>query len=119
MSARLAASVVVSALLRTAQAAGGFGTVLAKGDATAGAIVIVVAERGLANRVMERILQPDGHYGWREVMKAHDESLEGAVNHAELEKFLARKRKVDPDLWLIELDVPSGERFAAEMSAFD
>jgi hypothetical protein len=109
---RLASSVVVSALLRLTQEQGGFGTVLAKGDAGAGAIILLIAERGRTERVMERILQPGGRYAW-------SESIRGAPNDSELNKFLERRRRFDPDLWLIELDVPSAERFAADMSAFD
>ena len=31
--------------------------------------------------------------------------------------LLARRRRVDPDLWAVELDVASSERFAAEMNS--
>lgn len=112
MTARLASAVTVSALLRLTQDQGGFGAVLAKGDAGAGAIILVIAERGCPMRVLERILQPDGRYAW-------SDSMLGAPNDQELNKFLERRRRFDPDLWLIELDVPSAQRFAAEMSLLD
>jgi hypothetical protein len=109
MTARLAASVLAGALLRRAESEGGFGTVLAKGDATAGSILVVLLERGAGARLFERLLQPDGRYRWRE----------SAATPAEVPDFVARQRRFDPDLWVLELDIPSAERFAAEMNAFD
>ena len=41
---RLATSVFVSALIRKAQSDGGFAAVLAKGDETAGSVLVVLAE---------------------------------------------------------------------------
>ena len=109
MEPRLASSVLVSALLRRAQAEGGFGTVIAKGDATAGSIAVVLLERGATPRLFERMLQPDGRYAWRESVSAHEGS-DG------METLLARRRRFDPDLWVVELDIASAERFAAEMN---
>lgn len=109
MAPRLASSVLVSALLRRAESDGGFGAVLAKGDATAGAIAVTVMERGGEPKLLERILQPGGTYRW-------DEAAAGSAAVAE---FVARRRRFDPDLWVIELDVPSAERFVAEMNEVD
>ena len=57
---------LVSALLRRAQQEGGFGAVLAKGDPTAGAIAVILAEKGRKACFLERLLQPDGRYAWQE-----------------------------------------------------
>ena len=110
MSARLASSVLVSALLRRAQDEGGFGAVLAKGDATAGAIAVILAERGTRASFLERQLQPDGSYAW-------EKSARALENDRDFQALLDRRRKYDPDLWILELDVASAERFAAEMNA--
>lgn len=110
MEKRLATSVLVGALLRRASVEGGFCAVLAKGDAEAGSILVILAERGERRRFLERILQPDGRYAWQDALT----QVHG--NDEEAEKFLARRRKFDPDLWIVELDVPSEERFAAEMN---
>jgi hypothetical protein len=111
MNDRIASSLLVTALLRLAEREGGFGAVMAKGDANAGAIIVVVAERGKRVQVLERLLQASGSYAWGESM--------GGQNEAEFDKFLERRRRFDPDLWIVELDIPSTERFAAEMSAFN
>ena len=112
MSARLSSDVLVSALLQMAAREGGYGTVIAKGDANAGAVLIVLAERGRPVLVLERLLQPDGRYAWGSPLK-------GGHNEDELNKFLARRRGFDRDSWVLELDVPSAERFAAEITALD
>jgi len=108
--ARLASSVLVSALLRRAQDEGGFGAVLAKGDPMAGAIAVILAEKGRKACFLERLLQPDGRYAWHSARQEIE-------NEEEFNSFLERRRKFDPDLWILELDIASAERFAAEMNA--
>jgi hypothetical protein len=110
MEPRLASSILVSALLRRAEAEGGFGAVLAKGDPTAGTVAVLLTERGTNPRLFERLLQPDGRYAWQESGR---QSLEAP---GELQALIERRRRFDPDLWLIELDTASTERFAAEMN---
>jgi hypothetical protein len=107
--ARLASSVLVGALLRRAQDQGGFGAVLAKGDPTAGAIAVILAEKGRKACFLERLLQPDGGYAWQSARQEIE-------NEGEFRSFLERRRKFDPDLWILELDIASAERFAAEMN---
>jgi hypothetical protein len=113
MEPRLSSSVLVTALMRRAESRGGFAAVLSKGDPTAGAILVILAERGRKLRIMERILQPNGRYEWQDVVAEAD------VNEEELEKFLGRRRKFDPDIWVLELDIASAERFADGMNDFD
>lgn len=97
---RAASGLLVSALLRRVSAAGGHGAVLSRGDATAGAILLVLAERGVTRRLLERGMTPDGSYGWiASGPKAIDEP--GALTD-----YLARRRRNDPDLWVVELDAP-------------
>jgi hypothetical protein len=107
--ARLASSVLVSALLRRAQDEGGFGAVIAKGDPTAGAIAVILAEKGRKACFLERLLQPGGRYAWQSARQEIE-------NEEEFKSFLERRRKSDPDLWILELDIACAERFAAEMN---
>lgn len=109
-SARLTSQVLVSSLLRRAEAEGGFGAVLAKGDPTAGAVMVVVAERGVRTLLLERLLQPDGSYAWQDNGRAQADDGEFSV-------LLARRRRTDPDLWLVELDVADAGAFAAAINA--
>ena len=110
MEPRLQSSILAAALMRRAESEGGFAAVLAKGDPTAGAVLVILAEKGRKVRILERALRGDGRYIWQDV------GTQALGNTEETEKFLARRRNFDPDIWLIELDVASAERFAAEMN---
>jgi hypothetical protein len=112
MTARLTSSVLVGALVRKAESDGGFAAVLAKGDMTAGSIIVILTERGSNPRIFERILQSDGRYSWQSGNPLSD-------NPSAVPDFIARRRRFDPDLWVLELDIPSPERFASEMNAAD
>lgn len=112
MAARIATSVFVTALLRLAERDGGFGTIIAKGDDTAGAVLILLAERGRPVQVLERLLKPDGRYAW-------EAPLAAGQNEGELDRFLEKRRRFDPDSWVVELDIPSAERFTDEIRALD
>ena len=108
MSARLASGLVVSAMVRMVSGAGGFATVLAKGDADSGAILVVTAERGKPQAVYERLLSHAGGYAW---VKSE---LDEADSAEALTVLVQRRRARDPDLWVIELDIPDAERFIVE-----
>ena len=62
--ARLPAHLEVSGLIRATQAAGGFATVLRKGEKEAGTILVVLTENGANSRVYERMPQADGKRAW-------------------------------------------------------
>jgi hypothetical protein len=113
MEPRIAASVLASGLIRKAEGEGGFGAVLAKGDPTAGTILVILLEKGRNPRLFERLLRPDGRYSWLEAGGGH------ADDESRVPELIARRRRFDPDLWVLELDIPSAERFAAEMNAID
>ena len=98
MTPRPTAGLVVSAMIRTVEGAGGSGMVVAKGDATAGAILLILAERGRTTGVRERTLGPDDTYMWTASGPA------GLDDPAALSAYVARRRQRDPDLWVVELD---------------
>jgi hypothetical protein len=111
MTPRLASGVLVSALIRRAQAEGGFAALLSRGDEHAGAVVVILTEKGADPQLLERILLPDGRYAWQ------SPSDQAISEPREVSDFVARRRRFDPDLWVVELDVPSAERFTAEMNS--
>ncbi|MFS2109888.1 DUF1491 family protein [Sphingomonas sp. Sphisp140] len=111
--ARLATGVLVNALIRRAEGAGGSAMVLAKGDATAGAVLLLLVERGANPRFVERGLGPDGDpalipSGPREF-----------ADDGEVTAYWRRRRERDSDLWVVELDIAQAERFAAETLAMN
>lgn len=86
---------------------------LAKGDATSGAILLITAEKGVVRGLLERICGHDGHYLWA------PKSTQIIENKQQIDEYVARERSRDPDLWVIELDVPNVERFTAELVTGD
>jgi len=98
MTARVTSAILVSALIRKVGSEGGTGTVLAKGDPTAGALLLLIADRGRTVAVRERGLRPDGSPGW--ISSGPSDLDDGAA----LTGYLERRRKFDADLWLVELD---------------
>jgi len=107
MAPRLAAGMLVSALIRRVEAEGGTLMVLAKGDATAGALLIQLAERGVPGALLERRLDRNGDYRW---------STTGPDEPEQRGDYIARRRRSDPDLWVIELDSPEGMRLVEEVA---
>ena len=106
MSARLPAHLAVGALLRRVNDSGGLAVVRARGEAQGGALLILIAEgRGL--RAVERMRDLDDR---DTLVVAGPESRETVL----VEQYWQKRRARDPDLWVIELDVPDAERFVAE-----
>lgn len=106
MSARLATGALVNALVRRANHAGGFATILAKGDATAGAVLVVAQDRGENPALWERGIGPSGDV---ELIAVGPQGDAQAVTD-----YWMKRRRNDPDLWVVELDIAQAERFAAE-----
>lgn len=107
MTARLASGLLVNALIRRVNAAGGSAMVLARGDAEAGAILILTVERGANARFFERGVDAAGD---RALVRSGPDGADDADSTA----YWQRRRMRDPDLWVVELDIADAERFAAE-----
>lgn len=109
--ARLASAVLANGLMRLADQAGGFAAVLAKGDPVSGVLLLQILEKGQFSGIFERMPDPSGAYLWA---KGGPQDTE---NKESLAEYLERRRSRDPDLWIIELDVPDAERFVADLRA--
>ena len=108
---RLPTHLEVSGLIRRAEKAGGFGTVLRKGDADRGALILFVASRGAHHACLERTLAPDGAYRWQKV------GPEAGAAPETIADWSRKRVSFDSDSWLIELDIADWERFIAETTA--
>ena len=105
MDERLPAHLEVSGLIRAVEAAGGFATVLAKGERDAGTLLIICCENDTNVRLYERMPQLDGTRKWV-LSKVQD-----TENPLDFFEYWQRRRRQDGDLWVVELDIANGERF--------
>lgn len=104
---RIPAHVEVAGLIRAVEAAGGFATVIARGERDAGTLLVVCCGRGRLAAAYERMPQPGGHRAWT-LSRQQD-----AEKPQEFSDYCERRRNQDNDLWIVELDVPDAERFIA------
>ncbi len=109
--ARLPAGLEVGGLLRRAEAEGGNGMVIHKGDERRGALTLLVSRRGVHVACLERTLSIAGEYAWRAVGPAAN-----SAPH-EVSEWARKRLRMDGDEWQIELDIPSAERFVDEMTS--
>lgn len=111
MSERLPAGLEVAAIVRQVQGEGGFASVLRRGDADRGTISLLIAERGCVAGLLERQMAADFTYRWAKISGGSE--LEGAS----WREFVEKKARIDPDCWVVELDVADAERFIAETTS--
>lgn len=105
MGGRLPAHLEVSGLCRAAEAAGGFAVIVQRGEKDAGVVLVVTMDRGHDARLWERMPHLDGSRRFT-LSKVQD-----TENKKEFEEYLDRRRRADPDSWVIELDIADAERF--------
>lgn len=106
---RLPAHLEIGAMIRVAQALGGFATVLAKGERDSGTIALVTIKNGASAQFYERMPQLDGTRSWtvtrtEDIGKPHD-----------FQEYLARRSGQDRDLWILEVDVADPARFVESL----
>jgi hypothetical protein len=108
---RLPARIEASSLVRRAEIEGGFGMIVARGDPDRGALILLFAERGNHVACLERGLDSSGAYAWQRT------GPQAGASPAEVQDWSEKRRRFDPDSWLIELDVPRSEPFIAETTS--
>lgn len=108
MAPRLPSKLLVSALVRRVEQAGGFAVIVARGEEMGGVILVLTTEKGQFTGLFERMLDFDG------AARLAPCGPEPGCQADILAAYLDRRRAADPDLWLIELDIAQAERFAAE-----
>lgn len=104
MDGRLPAHLEITGLIRAIQAAGGFGTVLAKGEKHAGTLMVVCCENGTNAIAYERMPQLDGTRKWTP-SKAQDPE-----NPYDFTEYCEKRKAQDRDLWIVELDAASAKK---------
>ncbi len=96
-----------SALIRRAELGGAYAAVLRKGDVRAGAVLVKVVNRRAGDvRLYAQAVRGDGETVW---MQPHATAGEEA-----LDAYVERAARVDPDLWVVEIDDVQGRHFLTE-----
>lgn len=107
MTVRLPTHIEVTGLIRAVENAGGFATVLAKGERDAGTVVICTIGHGEPARLYERMPQLNGPRIFT-LTREQDPS-----NPMEFNEYLINRGRQDPDIWIVELDIADAARFVA------
>ena len=81
---------------------------LHKGDPVGGIILVQLLDRGRFGTLLERMTDLSGRQTLVACGPKHDSQ------DTEILDYISKRKRSDPDLWLVELDVADGERFAAE-----
>ena len=103
----LPTDVWVGALIRRAELGGAFAAVARKGDARAGAVLVKAVNRGDGTaRLYSEAVRGDGERIWMQPIASTDER--------ELDGYIERARRFDPDVWVVEIEDREGRHFLTE-----
>ncbi|MGF1605076.1 MAG: DUF1491 family protein [Rhodothalassiaceae bacterium] len=98
MAARLTSDFRVRALMAQAHSADAFAALLFRGDAERGAILLKVRRSGALCLLRESATGPDGEQIWQPLPDRAE---------AEADALIAKRRRFDRDLWVVEIDDPA------------
>lgn len=109
--ARLTADFWVRAYLRRLELAGIPAYVTARGDATAGAVLVKLATLDGKARAFQRSFDlMTGARAWVTLTEGPEPEVDAAI---------ARQRRTDPDLWVIEIEARDGRTLLDEEGLAD
>jgi hypothetical protein len=104
---KLSSDLWVYALVRRAQLAGAFATIVRKGDARGGAVLVKTFDpRTRQAHLYAQAFARDGESVWMQPLSTTAE--------AELDAYAQRAAQRDPDIWIVEVEDPDGRRFLTE-----
>ena len=106
---RVTSGIWVSALLRRAQTAGAFATVVNKGAQEAGAIFICV--NNMNGQMTLYCPAPQSFYETDSLTDREFECVLEAVTVKELDERLVREKSFDPDIWIVEIEDKDARSF--------
>jgi len=110
MEARLKTGIWVKALIRRCEIEAVPAVVVRRGDDTAG---VVLVKMNLLNGRAVLYSQARGALGQR-IWLAHGVPEKAHWSEAEADAYIDRQLKVDPDVWVIEIEDRKGRHFLTE-----
>jgi hypothetical protein len=103
----LSTDIWVGALIRRAELGGAFATVVRKGDARAGAVLVKTYNpMDRVSAIYAEAFRGDGERVWMQPKASHEEP--------DLDRYVERAVRVDPDLWVVEIEDRQGRHFLTE-----
>ena len=103
----LSTDIWVSALIRRAEIGGAFAVVARKGDTRAGSVLVKVLNRGDGTaRLYSEATRMEGDRVWMRPTPSDQEP--------DLDRYIERALKIDPDLWVVEIEDREGRHFLTE-----
>jgi hypothetical protein len=103
----LSTDIWVGALIRRAELSGAFAVVVRKGDARAGAVLVKVLNRSdNTARLYAEATRLDGERVWMQPAASDQEP--------DLDKYVERAARIDPDIWVVEIEDRHGRHFLTE-----
>ena len=103
----LSTDIWVGALIRRAELGGAFAAVARKGDPRAGAVLVKAVNRGQGTaRLYSEATRGDGERVWMQPVASETET--------ELDAYIARTVRIDPDVWVVEIEDRDGRHFLTE-----
>lgn len=102
----LNADLWVSALIRRVEMAGGFAYVTRRGDAAHGSVLVKVVNLRARSAYLLREATHGDETVWIRPLQSDDET--------ELNAYIDKQLRFDPDLWVIEIEDARGRHFLTE-----
>ena len=97
----------VAALIRRVDLGGGHAVVVHKGDARAGSVLVKIIDRSDGRvRLYAEATRADGETTWMRPLLADREE--------DVDAYVARARRIDGDLWVVEIEDRQGRHFLTE-----
>ncbi len=103
----LSTDIWVAALIRRAELAGAFAVVARKGDARAGSVLVKALHRSSGtSKLYGEATRGDGERVWMRPALSDQEP--------DLDRYIERAIRIDPDIWVVEIDDREGRHFLTE-----
>ncbi len=102
----LSTDIWVSALMRRVEQAGAFAFIARKGQRQFGSVLVKVLNLRTRDAYVLREVQTGDDTVWIRPIETHNET--------DLDAYIARQFKFDPDLWVVEIEDKEGRHFLTE-----
>lgn len=104
----IATDIWVGALIRRAQLAGAFATVVRRGDPKAGSVLVKTFNpRSRAADLLAVAWRGEGERVWMR-------PLAGDAIEPDIDAYIERAERRDPDVWVVEIEDAQGRHFLTE-----